>query len=396
MNLDNKKSDSETQIFFVVRYNSQRFKIASSKKIVAAHWNNTNQKVNSKNKNANSINAILQKEKSEIQKQLDNLIFANKIISKEAILPFLSFGKMKKSSAEAAIFNTYDFYINSIKNHLSKSTIKNHSILKRDLKIFCEKYKYSLTFESCNSIFYNQYVQYLVHDRKNQNSNIDKLTTQLKTFLNWASENGYNNNLQDKKFKAPGGGTKEIFSLSKEDLKLIENFEAPAAFVKIKDIFLFECYTGLRYSDIQKLRPENVKDNKIELVTVKTKQNLFIPLHTKAQNILVANGGQDYSFPQISNQNMNKQLKKFAQLAKLDEEIIYHEYKGNQRIEKKKKKFQLISTHTGRHTFITISLLLGIDPETVKKITGHTTFKSFEKYIHYNDKTLIEQIQKWN
>lgn len=396
MNLDNKKSESETQIFYVVRYNGQRFKILSSKKIIPDQWNNTNQKVNSKNKNANSINAILQKEKSEIQKQLDNLIFANKEITKAAIMPFLSFGKMKKSTAETGFYTAYDFFIDSIKNHLSKSIIKNHGTVKNNLKLFCKTYNYSITFESCNINFYNQYVNWQVNEKKNQNSNIDKTTSLLKTYLNWATEQGYNTNQAYKKFKAPAIGTKEIFALSKEELKLLENFEATGALVKIKDLFLFECYTGLRYSDIQKLRPENIKENKIELITVKTKQNLFIPLHNKAQNIILANSGQEHSLPQLSNQKMNAQLKKLAEKVKLDDEFIYHEFKGNERIEKKKKKFELITTHTGRHTFITMSLLLGIDSETVKKITGHKTFKSFEKYIHYNDKTLIEQIQKWN
>ena len=396
MNLDNQSSDNESQIFFVVRYNSQRFKIASGKKVFPDHWNVKNNKVNAKNKNASSINAILQKRKAEIEKELDKLIFANKSITKEAILPFLSFGKMQKSTETAGLFKAYDFYIDSIKNHLSQSIIRNHGTVKNNLLLYCNKHKYTLTFESCNSIFYNGFVQYLVHEKNNQNSNIEKTTSLFKTFLNWASGEGYNENNDFKKFKAPGHGAKEVFALSKDELKQIEDYETLGSLQKVKDLFLFECYTGLRYSDIQKLRPENIKDNKIEIVTQKTKQKLFIPLHNKAQNILMQYQGNEYAMPQLSNQKMNEYLKDLAKKAGLIEDFIYSEYKGNKRTEVKYKKHELISTHTGRHTFITISLLLGIDPETVKRITGHSTFKTFQKYIHYNDKTLIEQIQKWN
>lgn len=394
--MDNKNSEKETQLFFVIRYNNQRFKIASGKKILPGHWNNANQKVNAKNKNAGSINALLKKRRGEIEKELDKLIFANRPINKEAILPFLTFGKMQKSSATAGLFKAYEFYIDSIKNHLSKNNIRNQNSAKKNLLNYCTKNKYTLTFESCNSIFYNGFVQYLVHEKNNQNSTIDKTTSLLKTFLNWATEEGYNENNDYKKFRAPSVGVNEIFALTKDELKQIEDYKPSVGMQKVKDLFLFECYTGLRYSDIQNLRPENIKDNKIEIITVKTKQKLFIPLHLKAQNILNKYKGNEFALPSLSNQKMNDYLKDLAEKAKINEEFLYTEYTGNKRIEKKCKKHEIITTHTGRHTFITISLLLGIDPETVKRITGHTTFKTFQKYIHYNDKTLIEQIQKWN
>ncbi len=396
MNLDNKSSEKETQIFFVIRYNNKRFKIAAGKKIQPGHWNDINQKVNAKNENASSINAILKKRKGEIEKQLDNLIFANKPISKESILPFLTFGKMQKTIATAGLFKAYEFYIDSIKNHLSENLIRNQTSVKKNVLEFCTKNKYTLTFESCNSTFYNGFVQYLVHEKKNQNSTIDKTTSLFKTFLNWATSEGYNENNDFKKFRSPAAGINEIFALTKDELKKLEDYQTGEAMQKVKDLFLFECYTGMRYSDIQNLRPENIKDNKIEIVTLKTKQKLFIPLHTKAQNIITRYQGNEYAMPRLSNQNMNDYLKDLAEKAKIDEDFIYTEYCGNKRIEKKCKKYEIISTHTGRHTFITVSLLLGIDPETVKRITGHTTFKTFQKYIHYNDKTLTEQIQKWN
>lgn len=396
MNLDNKKADKETQIFFVIRYNCQRFKIASGKKTLPGFWNDTSQKINSKNKNANSINAILKKRKGEIEKELDKLIFANKAISKESILPFLTFGKMQKSSGTAGLFKAYDFYIDSIKNNLSKNIIRNQKTAKKNLLDYCTKSKYILTFESCNSNFYNAFVHYLVNEKKNQNSTIDKTTSLFKTFLNWGIIEGYNENTDFKNFKAPPQGINEIFALTKDELKKIEDYKPSEVLQKVKDLFLLECYTGLRYSDIQNLRPENIIDNKIEIVTIKTKQKLFIPLHIKAQNILNNYMGNEFAMPRLSNQNMNDNLKDLAEYAKIDEDFIYTEYTGNKRNEKKCKKYEIISTHTGRHTFITISLLLGIDPETVKRITGHTTFKTFQKYIHYNDKTLIEQMQKWN
>ena len=72
-------------------------------------------------------------------------------------------------------------------------------------------------------------------------------------------------------------------------------------------------------------------------------------------------------------------------------------FKGSERIETVEPKHKLITTHTARRTFVTLSLEKGMRPETVMSITGHKNYKNFKRYIKLTDKVKkIEMKRIWN
>ena len=67
-----------------------------------------------------------------------------------------------------------------------------------------------------------------------------------------------------------------------------------------------------------------------------------------------------------------------------DDEVTY-EYKFNDSIVTKKfPRYELITSHTGRRSFITNSINRNVNPQYIKRASGHTSDSSFNKYDIYN------------
>ena len=69
-------------------------------------------------------------------------------------------------------------------------------------------------------------------------------------------------------------------------------------------------------------------------------------------------------------------------------------YSGTKRIEIEKSKYDFISTHTARRTFVTLSLEKGMRPETVMEITGHKDYKTMKKYLKITSKVKTDEMNK--
>ena len=85
--------------------------------------------------------------------------------------------------------------------------------------------------------------------------------------------------------------------------------------------------------------------------------------------------------PIITNQRLNEYIKDVCFLAEINKPITMSHYKGAERIDEVKPKYELISSHTGRKTFICNALSLGISPAVVMQWTGHSDFKAMKPYI---------------
>lgn len=144
---------------------------------------------------------------------------------------------------------------------------------------------------------------------------------------------------------------------------------------KVRDLFVFQTYTCLRYSDLRRFDSKQVvivNGTKVYRCTQKkTKKPATIPLLQPALDVLHKYGGQ---LPVISNVKYNAYLKVVAQAAKLD-------YK--------------LSTHWARHTGATMLLNEGIDMKIVTKVCGHSSTRITEQiYAKLLDETVVNAVQE--
>lgn len=142
------------------------------------------------------------------------------------------------------------------------------------------------------------------------------------------------------------------------------------------------------------LKRENIKEETIEFITIKTKDQLSVPIIFYARQILVKYGNK---LPRVmSNQKMNDYLKELGKVAGLSHQVQKVKFLGVKRIDTCVPKFELLSTHTARITFVTLSLEKGMRPEEVMRLTGHKNIKTLMKYVKITNQVVkISMLRAW-
>ena len=149
--------------------------------------------------------------------------------------------------------------------------------------------------------------------------------------------------------------------LSFNELMPLYSFDFEVGYQKrVRDLFCFGCFTGLRYKDLNSLTREQVIDIEgqrvIRLVDHKTRSHLIVPLNEYALSILQR---YDYQLPHYSNQVFNRYIKEVCEKAGIDTAVEKVAFVGTQRINKVLKKSELVTCHTARRTFITLDKMMG-------------------------------------
>ena len=276
------------------------------------------------------------------------------------------------------------------------NTIRSYKSTLARIQEFESKVKRKIDFESIDFEFYEKFSKYLISDCKLLNNSIGKHIKILKTFLNYATDKGINQNLAYKKFKVSTEQVDIVYLTEKELLTLNSLVLKSDRLKNVRDIFCLACFTGLRFSDLHKIKSETIKDGMLNLKTEKTKDILSIPLNDYALEIIDRHrtDGKILLPPIITNQKMNEYLKELGELAKLDDLIEQHRYSGNIKKTTTTEKYKLITTHTARRTFVTLSLEKGFRAEVVMEMTGHKNYATFKRYIKITNQVKKEEMKR--
>ena len=305
-----------------------------------------------------------------------------------------------KSTEMMFLQNAFSTYIIDISNRKSFSEATFAKL--RTVKNIFKQYDAKLTLNEITSEKLDDYVNFLITERKLQNTTIKKNLSFVRTFLSYCEDRKLISTdwkTHELELKVVSG--KNIVFLDKKEFELLYNLEFPKNkkyLERARDVFCFQCLTSLRYSDIAKLKKNDVDDEYLYSVTEKTDKTLQIPLSIKAKEILskyLDLDGED-ALPVQSNQKMNEYIKEVCYIAGLNHPITQTYYKGKERISETFKKYELIGTHTARRTFICIALADGVTPETVMKITGHSNYKSMQPYIDVTDSAKRRAVNIFN
>ena len=381
-------SKVETLIYLNYYYNYKRFKYSTGEKINPKFWNASGQRAKESKQfpqypEFNSRLNILQNGiNTAYRRLLNDGIQPNNEILKKALEAELS-GNILQTNKKT-FFDFVEGYIEESKLNKKTGTIKVYNTTFKYLKEYAKKINKSVDFESINLEFYNQYTAYLAVDSNLSANTVGKHIKTIKSFMNEATERGYNENLEFKKrkFKTLREEADTIY-LNVEELKQMENidFSSSPRLEKVRDLFLIGCYTGLRFSDFTQIKPENIVSDKsmLQIRTQKTGERVSIPLHQTVKNILKK---YNNNLPSAyTNQVMNRYLKDVASLAQLKDEVETTITKGGVMKKEAVKKFNLVTTHTARRSFATNLFLADIPAISIMKITGHKTERSFMQYI---------------
>lgn len=241
--------------------------------------------------------------------------------------------------------------------------------------------------------------------KPHRNTSIAKEFADFMSMISWASSKDlYSGKLQESFepiFKGSEGGLKDLVFLTWEELMKLYSYDFENDYKdKLRDLFCFLCFTGLRFSDLKTLKRDHVKNDHILVVTEKTIDPLKIELNDFSKEIL--DKYKDIEFPKnlalpvISQQNFNDDIKIIAALLEFDERINEVYFIGSKRHEKSYYKHEIISSHAGRRTFVTNGISMGIPTDVIMKWTGHKDQRAMRPYIKIIDDLKKSEMSKFN
>lgn len=226
---------------------------------------------------------------------------------------------------------------------------------------------------------------------------VDVTLQTYKKFISWCHGKNYSTNYiggQIKNWKTLGkavGGnpvydsgefkiiteqTYDIY-LTEEELKAMYDLKLNERESLVRDWFLLDCYTGLRVSDLTLLTDQNYSKGYITIANEKTDESVKIPEHPIVKAIRKKYKG----FPRkITDVEINRTIKKVAQKAKIKGDVLFTITKGGKREDEYLKKWEMVSNHTARRSFITNLRKSGVPDSIIMKLTGIKSFSTLARY----------------
>ncbi len=376
-------------------------------------WDADAQRVKPGNPDATTINRIIDEWRSAIGEVMARYELLEKRIPDPGEVKELFNDLVGRNTAvkeviqdpvSLSFFQVYDKFTSTVgnENQWTAATFQKFKALKKRLQTFDRL----LSFHTLTDAKMQEFVAHMMK-KGLKNTTIAKNLAFVRWFVRWAAVHGYySGNVHETfrpKLKGTDGNAKEIIYLTKEEVRAISEMtftDADRHLEHTRDVFLFCCYTGLRFSDVAKLKRCDVKDTYIDVVTQKTVDGLKIELNKHSRAILDKYKDikfrHDLALPVPCNVRMNLYLKDIAKAAGIDTptRIVY--FNGNQRHEEVLPKWALITTHVARRTFVVTALQLGIAAEVIMRWTGHSKFEAMKPYIAIVDELKKKSMTKFD
>lgn len=284
--------------------------------------------------------------------------------------------------------NVYALYGEYIKEQISVAGWQPNTYKKQyTYRSHLHKFAPRLIVQELTTKFLDKLVLYYINKAKYENATIKKVLTDMRWFFRWLISQGFQIDMGILTYKVRLKDVEnQIIYLTWDEVMKMWNYEPQQDYLKrVKDVFLFCCFTSLRYSDVAQLKRENIINDTIQLVSQKTKDFLIIDLNDYSKSILEKYSNCDKVLPVISNQKYNYYLKELAQLCGIDTPVTIVSICGSKRTTEVKPKYELITSHVARRTFISQAVIMGIPIPVIMKWTGHNDYKAMQPYIAIAD-----------
>ena len=293
-----------------------------------------------------------------------------------------------------------------IENYIDKAVVsagtkKDYRNTLMHLKEFDEFRGKSLSWKSADYQYYLELVEYLKTEKRLKASTIDKVIKNLKVFLSQADLMDGIEVCQD--FKKTVSGRSLFAKVDKEEtdhvylteaeIQQITNADMPDERLgEIRDLFVIQCWTGLRISDLSRLERGNIKDGLLSITAKKTRQKVVIPVTDELQTVLNKYPDQLPKIP--TDQHFNREIKKVCKIAGINDKVMAEVKKGNLTVTAPVPKYKVVTSHTARRSFATNLYRRGIPSTQLMFLTGHKTENAFLKYIKVSKEDNAKDVAK--
>ena len=261
---------------------------------------------------------------------------------------------------------------------VTKATLTKYQMIRDKFVKFLGKQ--DLPIEALERPVLIKFITFLRNKYELTDNTLQRNYSHFKAFLNWADENGHNVPKDYKKIKIQTRDIDDI-SLTLQEIETLEQIKLNYRLDFYRDLFLIGIYSGQRYSDYSCFEKADVRDGMIIKRAEKTETHSYIPLHPKLEKLL---DKYNWEIRTISSQKFNKAIQEICRLAGFDEEIKKTRYIGSKKVVERFHRWEIVTSHTARRTFITISAENGMPDHIIMSITGIRDPKTLKKYKKIN------------
>lgn len=360
------KRDGTTSIYLQCFVHGHRVQINTGIYIEPRYWSKKTNRVKATLPEAVDYNLMIEELLKKVHDIRVKVRLGQLLVNKDNFKEMVT-----KTSINEDFLAYMEWKIDQRKKELAYNTFRQH----RSCYLILKEYAKVIAFSAITDDMFKGFKAYLQSKGNGVNTISNKLKI-CKVYLNLALDDGFEFVMPKKSLKVTNMRSK-VDSLSKEQLdralKLYHDEYLPEALHQTLRCFLFGCFTGLRFSDIERFTHDNVVGRYIVVTPQKTKhigKIVKIPLTLPARNLLDFDDSEILGRV-ISNQKTNDNLKIIARYIGVD--------------------FKL-SFHSSRHTFATIFLESGGNIEVLKELLGHSTITQTMVYTHVADKRKEQQM----
>ncbi len=383
-NLD---KNGRASLFLRITVDGKRCELSIKRKIEPQNWDSHKGKLKGSNPAAQQLNTFLEEIRSRIYKIQGKFVSEGRPYSAKMVRNAFQ-GKDIKYKTLLTIYKEHNGEISElVGREFSSGAYQRHLRTARHLKTFIKKeYGYEdINVKEVDLKFINRFEHYLKTLRTCGQNTITKYVTNLKKIMRICYANDWIAKDPFYHWKAKWKKVERDI-LNERELKTLMQAELPSQrLIQVRDIFIFCCFTGLSYIDVQKLSKNHIVlgmdgGKWIKIKRSKTDTMSSIPLLPIAEKIVdkYSIGSKidekEQLLPVISNQKLNTYLKEIAKLCGIYKKLTFH---------------------LSRHTFATtVTLANGVPIESVSKMLGHQSLKTTQIYAKVIDQKLKQDMDK--
>ncbi len=368
------------KVYCRIRINNQKAEFSTGNTINPKEWDAVRQR-STKDRRLNEELISIQNKINDIKRELH---YAQKPITAKIVKDLYTGATVSEVYLVKYIIAFID-KIENMPSEFSKGTVQNYRSTLKHLQSFLQKQQTKdVLIEQLNYKMISDFDYYLLNcinpqtKQKIERNTVNKIHQRLKAILNRAikeeilTKNPYLN------FTFKFNKTQRDF-LSENELEKLQNHSLGdnLSLLKVRDIYMFSVYSGLRFGDAINLKIDNISLDKdgsrwIQIIQEKTKEPFRVPMLTPAVILMDKYEAESkitgYILPRISHQKLNAYLKVIAEMVGIPKNLTHH---------------------TARHTFATTITLSNEMPiEVVSKMLGHNNFRSVQVYAKITNQHL--------
>ena len=385
-------------ILLFYSFDGKRLQYFSGCRIDAFKWDEEKMKVRKGFAEGSEINKELDKLKTKVNDIHDKAKVLNEELTVEDLRDQLK-GKQTTSKNKKTFKECLADYLESSRLTKTKGSMSAIESTFNILDNFSKETGIRIDFKNITQEFYDKFLDYCFNTKDYKNGYTGKLIKDIKALLNWATDRGYNTNLdfRKKSFKRLTEEP-EIIYLTYDELIFLYDYDlkGDVRLEQIRDIFCFGCFTGMRYSDILALAPEHIHEDTIKYRVEKTEKSNLIPLNPYSRKIIERYKGKfpNRCLPVVSEQKTNDYLKDLFVEAELNRKVQKVNFQGAKKIKTTLPLSKAITFHISKKTFMTNFLAKGGSLLTAMAITGNKDFKTARRYYKVVDSLKSDEMAK--